>query len=251
VDAELNSLSDFMDRGGATLLSLEPDMAEGAPRQAELLDLFGLEQEPGVLASERGIIPRPPFPRPRKADRINIISGTFSSHPMTSTLSQTAGGKKAGILFPRASAITKNSDFEGKQTVTLRSRSDAWMDANGDLELEDTEKKSVRNLATAITGQGADAEWRAVVLSSTEALSDYWTRLSGGTRILVGDSVAWLVGEEAETGEIQVEDDPKIVHKREDDLIWFYGSVIFVPMLVFLAGLVRLRRRQVGAGGAK
>jgi len=247
VEAELRSISDFLNRGGNVLLTLEPDMEEGAPRVAELLDLFGLEQEAGVLASERGIIPRPPFPRPRKADRVNVISGTFSSHPMTSTLSETAGGKKAGILFPRASAISKNTDFEGKQTMTLRSRKEAWMDADGDLDLGEEENQSVRNLAAAITGQGDAGEWQAVVLTSTVALSDYWIRISGGTRVLVEDSVVWLIGEEAESGEVVVEEDPKIVHKSEDDLIWFYGSVIFIPLLVFLAGLLRLRKRQGGS----
>jgi len=247
VQAELKSVSDFMDRGGAVLLSLEPDMNSTPPRQAALLDLFGLEQESGVIASDRGIIPRPPFPRPRQADRINIISGSFSSHPMTSTLSESAGSKKAGILFPRASAITKNSDFAGKQTVTLRSRSDAWMDLDGNLDLGEDEKKTVRNLATAIESGDENKAWRAVVLTSTEALADFWTRLSGGTRILMGDSVAWLVGEEATTGEVLVEEDPKIVHKSEDDVLWFYGSVIFIPMLVFLAGMLRLRSRKNNA----
>jgi hypothetical protein len=236
-----------MKNGGSVLLSLEPDMNTEAPRQALLLDLFGLEQTSGVMASERGIIPRPPFPRPRQADRVNIISGTFSSHPMTSTLSKTAGGKKAGILFPRSTAISANSDFKGKQTVTLRSRSDAWMDQDGNLDLGNNEKKSVRHLATAIESEADANQWRAVVLTSTEALSDFWTRLSGGTRILMGDSVAWLVGEEAEVGEVLVEEDPKIVHKSEDDLIWFYGSVIFIPLLVLLAGLLRLRKRQGGS----
>jgi len=244
VQAELDSVSDFMENGGSVLLSLEPDMNAEAPRQALLLDLFGLEQAPGVMASDRGIIPRPPFPRPRQADRINIISGTFSSHPMTSTLSETAGGKKAGILFPRASAISANSDFKGKQTVTLRSRNDAWMDLDGNLDLGENEKKSVLHLATAIESEADANQWRAVVLTSTEALSDFWTRLSGGTRILMGDSVAWLVGEEAEVGEVVVEEDPKIVHKSEDDMIWFYGTVIFIPMLVLLVGLFRLQRRK-------
>jgi hypothetical protein len=251
VQAELDSVSDFMKTGGSVLLSLEPDMLAESPRQALLLDLFGLEQAAGVMASKRGIIPRPPFPRPRQADRINVISGTFSSHPMTSTLSETAGGTKAGILFPRASAISANSDFKGKQTVTLRSRPDAWMDLDGNLDLGENEKKSVRHLAAAIESEAEQDQWRAVVLTSTEALSDFWTRLSGGTRILMGDSVAWLVGEEAEIGEIVVEEDAKIVHKSEDDMIWFYGSVIFVPMLVFLLGLFRLQRRKKNNDGTQ
>ncbi len=180
VQAELNSVSEFMNHGGAVLLSLEPDMNTNPPRQAALLDLFGLEQESGVIASDRGIIPRPPFPRPRQADRINIISGSFSSHPMTSTLSESAGSKKAGILFPRASAIGKNSDFAGKQTVTLRSRKDSWMDHDGNLDLGEDEKKTVRNLAVAIESGDENKAWRAVVLTSTEALADFWTQLSGG-----------------------------------------------------------------------
>jgi hypothetical protein len=118
------------------------------------------------------------------------------------------------------------------------------MDMDGYLNLGEDEMKSVRNLATAIESGNEIKPWRAVVLTSTEALSDFWTRLSGGTRILMGDSVAWLVGEEAETGEVLIEEDPKIVHKSEDDILWFYGSVIFIPMLVFLAGMLRLRRRN-------
>jgi hypothetical protein len=105
----------------------------------------------------------------------------------------------------------------------------------------------VRNLATAIESGDENKPWRAVVLTSTEALADFWTRLSGGTRILMGDSVAWLVGEEETTGEVLVEEDPKIVHKSEDDVLWFYGSVIFIPMLVFLAGMLRLRSRKNNA----
>jgi hypothetical protein len=45
-------------------------------------------------------------------------------------------------------------------------------------------------------------------------------------------------------GEIEEEKDPLIVHRSEDQLLWFYGTVFFVPLLVFGAGILRLRQRN-------
>ena len=181
---------------------------------------------------------------------MNIITGTFSSHPITTTLSETAGSRNAGIPFPRSSALTQNTDFEGKQTVALRSTATNWMDTNSNLLFdEDAEEKSIRNLATAIEGDGQEGPWKAVVFSSTDAFSDFWVRLSPGAALLMMDSTAWLTGgdnDDAGFGEIEDEKDPVIVHRTEDNLKWFYGTVFFIPLLVFVAGLVRLRSRQGG-----
>ena len=250
VEAELVQLQEFKDSGGSLMITLRPDMSEDDSSLAPLLDLVGIEQATGVLADERRIIPTPPFPRPRPSDRVNIITGTFSSHPITTTLSETAGSRNAGILFPRSSALTQNTDFEGKQTVALRSTATNWMDTNSNLLFdEDAEEKSIRNLATAIEGDGQEGPWKAVVFSSTDAFSDFWVRLSPGAALLMMDSTAWLTGgdnDDAGFGEIEDEKDPVIVHRTEDNLKWFYGTVFFIPLLVFVAGLVRLRSRQGG-----
>ena len=61
------------------------------------------------------------------------------------------------------------------------------------------------------------------------------------------DSIAWLTGGEEDNsgfGEIEDEKDPVIVHRTEDNLKWFYGTVFFIPLLVFLTGLLRLRQRK-------
>lgn len=256
VEAEIASLGDFQNRGGSLMIALRPELSEKEPALAPLLDLVGTEQERGVLADERRILPTPPFPRPRPADRVNIITGTFSSHPITTTLSESAGSRNAGILFPRSTALEKNTDFTGKQTVALRSTASNWMDLNGNLELDESppensssETKSIRNLASAIEGEGAEAPWKAVVFASSDAFSDFWVRLSPGAALLLMDSIAWLTGGEDDAsgfGEIEDEKDPVIVHRTEDNLKWFYGTVFFIPLLVFLTGLLRLRRRKSG-----
>ena len=257
VDAEIASLRDFQNRGGSLMIALRPELSEQEPTMAPLLDLVGIEQERGVLADERRILPTPPFPRPRPADRVNIITGTFSSHPITTTLSKSAGSKNAGILFPRSSALQKNTDFGGKQTVALRSTASNWMDLNSNLQLDEAtdgatasgESKEIRDLAAAIEGEGKEAPWKAVVFASSDAFSDFWVRLSPGAALLLMDSVAWLTGGEDDAsgfGEIEDEKDPVIVHRTEDNLKWFYGTVFFIPLLVFLTGLLRLRRRKSG-----
>jgi hypothetical protein len=254
VEAEIASLGDFQNRGGSLMIALRPELSEEEPALASLLDLVGTEQERGVLADERRILPTPPFPRPRPADRVNIITGTFSSHPITTTLSESAGSRNAGILFPRSSALEKNTDFSGKQTVALRSTASNWMDLNGNLELDESpegstasETKSIRNLASAIEGEGTEGPWKAVVFASSDAFSDFWVRLSPGAALLLMDSIAWLTGGEEDNsgfGEIEDEKDPVIVHRTEDNLKWFYGTVFFIPLLVFLTGLLRLRQRK-------
>ena len=249
VEAELESLKDYQARGGNLLISLLPHMTDGADSPvATLLDLVGIEQENGVLADARRIVPTPPFPRPRLSDRVNIITGTFSVHPSTLTLSKAAGSRSAGILFPRSTALLENSDFQGKQTVVLRSVADNWMDTDTNLEKDTSETADIRNLAIAINGQTGDTEWKAAVFSSTQAFTDFWVRLSGGGALLLIDTVNWMTGTEGEenggAGEIEEEKDPLIVHRSEDQLLWFYGTVFFVPLLVFGVGLLRLRQRQ-------
>ena len=262
VEAELASLRDFQRRGGSLMVALRPELSEEEPTLAPLLDLVGVEQERGVLADERRILPTPPFPRPRPADRVNIITGTFSSHPITTTLSESAGSRNAGILFPRSSALQKNTDFSGKHTVALRSTASNWMDLNSNLELDDEsnssaaseESKGIRNLAAAIEGEGDEGPWKAVVFASSDAFSDFWVRLSPGAALLLMDSVAWLTGDEDDDsgfGEIEDEKDPVIVHRTEDNLKWFYGTVFFIPLLVFLTGLLRLRRRRSGTASTQ
>ena len=56
--------------------------------------------------------------------------------------------------------------------------------------------------------------------------------------------VSWLQGKEA--ARVEVEEDVPIVHTREKDVIWFYGTTFAPPLLVLGAGLWGVRRRHSG-----
>jgi len=246
VPAEIESLSNYQARGGAIMIALTPSVSSAASPLAGLLSNMGLTQGAGVLASERNILPSPPFPRPRLQDRTNLITGSFSSHPLTTTLSELSGDRSAGIAWPSASFFTENDGFEGSIATTIRSSRETWSDENRDFRfsLDNGESKQQRSLAAAISGGTVEVPWRAVVFSSSEAFSDFWTRFSGGNLVLATDAVAWLTGSEESSGEIESEEDIRIVHSSEDDFVWLYGTTLGVPVLVIIVGLLRTKKRR-------
>ena len=247
VPAEVESLTNYQERGGSIMIALNP--ALGVSALSGLLNNMGLIQGAGVLASERNILPSPPFPRPRLQDRTNLITGSFSSHPLTTTLSQLSGDRSAGIAWPNASFFTEIEGFEGSIATAIRSSRETWADENRDyrFSVENGESKQQRNLAAAISGGTEESPWRAVVFSSAEAFTDFWTRFSGGNLVLATDAVAWLTGSEESSGEIESEEDIRIVHSSEDDFVWLYGTTLGVPVLVIIVGLLRTKKRRIRA----
>ena len=251
-DPEIAALGDYLSIGGSLLITLEPYFEEPA-FLGPILDLIGVEQEAGIVTHD-GVghfYPRSGnLNRVIRPDLANVLVKASSSHPMAS--SWRAYGKKYGkIPVFKSSAFIQNTDFEGKFNITLRSDAKSWLDIDKDFK-NTTEQRSARNLAAAITAQEKDGGWKAVVLGSTDVLTDKWSRIL--PQFPLSDSVAWLVGAEEQSGLLNNEEDVRIVHKTEDDLIWFYGTVIVVPAGIFLLGLLRLRRRKRGAdivgGGA-
>jgi len=251
-DPEIAALGDYLSIGGSLLITLEPYFEEPA-FLGPILDLIGVEQEAGIVTHD-GVghfYPRSGnLNRVIRPDLANVLVKPSSSHPMAS--SWRAYGKKYGkIPVFKSSAFIQNTDFEGKFNITLRSDAKSWLDIDKDFK-NTTEQRSARNLAAAITAQEKDGGWKAVVLGSTDVLTDKWSRIL--PQFPLSDSVAWLVGAEEQSGLLNNEEDVRIVHKTEDDLIWFYGTVIVVPAGIFLLGLLRLRRRKRGAdivgGGA-
>ena len=102
-------------------------------------------------------MPTPPFPRPRLVRPSEHHYRDLFLAPHDRNALKGRGSRSAGILFPRSTALTENSDFEGKQTVVLRSVADNWMDLDADLEKR-SETADIRNLAIAINGTVDDQE---------------------------------------------------------------------------------------------
>jgi hypothetical protein len=90
---------------------------------------------------------------------------------------------------------------------------------------------------------GAEDETRVFVLSDVDVLTDKYVKFQGNP-YLVGDIVYWLRDVKEPVLPTVSESDVRIVHKRDEDALWFYSTTLGVPALVLLAGLVISGRRR-------
>lgn len=87
-------------------------------------------------------------------------------------------------------------------------------------------------------------EMRAFVLADADAFSDFVMGEVMGNQVLFVDAVRWLVGEESFSGPPNTEEDVRIQHTKQEDLVWFYASIFGAPGLVLAAGVFVSRRSR-------
>jgi hypothetical protein len=245
--AERQALTTWLGQGGRLLALIDPD--NGA-REPELLLALGLQLEPGLVASDRGTV--------RLEDRGDspfiFATKRVSSHPSATTLSQNTD--RAAVVLIGAGALAKRADAPAdlRITFTLHSNAEAWEDSNNNGKLDESEKRGPRELAAAIE-RGGDAKskdkdkdkdkaapaMRAVVMADADLAGNMLARNPGNT-LLILDALKWLAGEEALAGAPTSEEDAPLVHKKDEDAVWFYGVTFLVPALVLGGGLALSRR---------
>jgi hypothetical protein len=248
---EVAALTRYAERGGKLFLALDPD-----PR-AELAPLAGavdLTWDPVILATEKNLVMR----RHNSSDRTILVTTRFSSHASVSTLSKNA--QRAPIILPGVSTLDKKAGTDAKIDFVVRSLGDAFLDANGNFEQDkDAEKQGTYNLAAAVTkpasgdaGGAANAkdkpEMRAFVVADADVLSDGFLGHEPNL-IFVLDALRWLGGEESFSGAVASNEDVRIEHTKQKDLLWFYATIFGAPAVVLGAGLVLTRRARRRAAG--
>ncbi|MCP4599624.1 MAG: hypothetical protein GY847_03635 [Proteobacteria bacterium] len=270
---EAESLKTYLRRGGRMLLTLDPD---SNPQIDEFLEFLGLTYSPSKLAHERAFIPLTRTP----ADKYNLITNTFSSHPSVGTLSLKRN--EVPILLPGAGSFKKILGTKRRITFVIRSATKTWADANGDYSKGEGEIWETHKLAASITAKveketeevlpGKEEqvkkkeakknqkpisdEMRVMVLADTDAIADDYVgfRISRfghpGNVQLIADALKWLIGEGRVRGVPESEEDVKITHTRDEDVFWFYATVFAVPLIIVGIGLStrwgRGRKRRAG-----
>ena len=249
LDEELNSIRRYLERGGSLLVALEPGSDF---RFEELGDDLGIEYDEAMTVDDDVYVPE----RLTLADRRNIVTNRFSTHPAVTTA--TRHGVAAGVLMVGPGRLTPTESVEGlRTTLIINSLPTSFQDRNGDFRFdEETEVRGGHGLAAAVEdvpgeGEEDDAErpgMRALVYADAEIFSE---RVLMSQRLqweLVGDGIRWLGREEAFAGQVVSEEDVPILHTQAEDVIWFYAIIFGGPTLVLGAGLSILygRRRQPG-----
>ncbi len=240
---ESAALVRYIDRKGRLFIALDPEGGQSLP---DLLAPLSLKYTPVTLANDK-FFGRRTY---QNADRINILTSSYSSHASVSTLSKP--GTRAALILVGAGYLEKsekgavgivNVDF------TVHAEGSTWNDVNGNFEHDPTtEIRNAYELAAAVSKRNASAlmpedEARAVVLADSDAITDQLMAYAGN-HYLALDAVRWLGGEERISGAISNEEDVPVAHTRKQDLAWFYSSILLAPAAIVGAGFFMTRRRR-------
>jgi ABC-type uncharacterized transport system len=278
---ELEALKRFGDRGGHLLLALDADSVtnelpvmagqtekaavppSGVPTPTvaekgldDLARLAGLDYSSVLLANDSHHVRR----RANNSDRALLISNRFSSHASVSTLSRNS--TRAAILFARTGSLSAVPNTDFKVDMAVRAMGGTFADTNQNYEFEKDEKKDTYNLAAAVSKPIAPAqpkppepdkkdgssdqpkEMRAFVIADADSVSDLLLRNFGPNQLMLMDAVRWLGGEDSFAGEVNDEEDVRIEHSKQKDLVWFYSTIVGMPALVLGLGLIVARRAR-------
>ncbi len=260
---ELGSLSRYLEGGGKLFLALDPEAAVSTPSPAlsvtgggsvmppsganlaELAAMVGLSFDPALRANERSFVQR----QFDKSDRTQLVTSRFSSHASVSTLSRKSGYV---VLFG-AGGLNKLDPEDKSVDFVVRSMAKTFVDQNGNFEKEESESMGDSNFAAAVTHKSNVApdaqakvvsEGRAFVLSDADALTDLVMENVPANRFFLLDAVRWLGGDESVAGEVSSEEDVRIEHTKDKDIVWFYALILGVPLTVFSLGLLGARRAR-------
>ncbi|HEX2572617.1 MAG TPA: Gldg family protein [Polyangia bacterium] len=264
---ELASLERYRKRGGRLLVALDPDGQD----LHEMLGPLGLKFVSTPLANDQ-VFARKSF---QTSDRANLVTGSFSSHPSVTALSQL--GFRAPLILVGAGHLEDvGKRPEGMfQNPIVYSHPATFEDANNNFNFDAPgEQRRAWTLGTTLSrpsdrshgvapdkagegkgkaDEGKQEEERIVILADSDIFVDGVVGNPGNV-YLVNDVVKWLLGDEAISGEINSEVDVPVAHTRKDDVMWFYGSILLAPAFVLGLGYMATRRRRswrkAGTGAA-
>ncbi|MGE5784190.1 MAG: Gldg family protein, partial [Myxococcales bacterium] len=233
---------DVSGNGGTPLGALLARGGSG-PNLDALVSLVGLSLDPTTLANDKG--DSVSFAG-NKTDRTRIVTNRLGSHASVSTLSR----HSAWVVLFGAGSLKKLDPNDKTIDFALRSTTSTFADKNGNLEADPNEPRASYDLAAAVTRKTPKGEQRSFVIADADLFSDLVLKNVPTNRFLLLDAVRWLGGEESLTGEVNSEEDVRIEHTKEKDVLWFYATILGVPMLVLGLGLAWARRSK-GQGGSR
>lgn len=262
---EVATLLGFVRKGGKLFLMLDPDKDVGLQ---PLLAGIGLALSPGTVLSKGHHMTH----AHNESDSGVIYSNSYTSHPIVTTA--TRNQREVATVFvngvalipstaPVGVAVGVPAEPKPKVTFPLRSARDFWRDLNGDFKQDANEKSEALNLIAAVTlsdkspdkstdkAKGTDkgnddTEGRAVVVGDGDFMTDKLASNNGNLLVFV-DSLAWLIGNEDLSGEVNSEEDVAIEHTRQEDKVWFYATTFGMPAPIALLGFWVTRRRRLRA----
>lgn len=251
---ELASIDDYLARGGSLLMGLDPTREA---RLGVLQGRLGIKFNDTPLTDDKEFMMR----RRNASDRRLILTNQFSSHASVTSLSR--GSARSGILLVNSGSFD-DADFTNKgktkRTYVVRSMSSAFRDLNNNFTFDKGEEKRNRyNVVASIEDPSARPEkpkegqkpkgMRAVVVADAELFTDPLLLQVPKVMALMADAIKWLGGEEQFQGTVEKEKDIKIEQSKNEDAVWFWTSIVGVPVLILGIGVLMVVFRRKRARG--
>ena len=246
LEAERDTLLRYVRGGGSLFLLLDPEQERDLELEPLLTEL-GLSLDSTVLGHDSKYVNY----KRAQTDRAFLATNRFTSHDSTPNLSKASS--RVAALFNVSGSLDKLEGVADKDAggpdvqFTVRSMSGTWKDLDGNFTFDAGEEKKVWQLVSAVQLPDGDEATggRAVVTADADVIADYVLGSSQGNQQFLVDAVRWLEGAVQLAGEVAEIEDVRILHTRDEDKLWFWGTTAGMPLLVlgFGLGLGRLRRR--------
>lgn len=269
LDEDLKSIAEYLDRGGALFIALDP---KSEASLGVLEGRLGVKFDKTPITDDKNFF----IARRNPSDHRFAVTNQFSSHASVTTLSR--AGVKAGIPLLEAGSLV-DADFMVEEGVTppqrayvIRSMTSSFGDKPGPTAPQGnyvydkgSEERRRYNVVAAVEGvdrtddkkkkdeppdpkdkgkKGSDM--RAMVFADVDIFEDRALASFAPLQFVVRDAALWLGGEEELAGETVVEKDIHIEHTKSEDVVWFYLSLVGAPVVILGFGLggVMWRRRR-------
>lgn len=241
LEAEMNTVREYLDRGGSLLVAMEHGTEF---RLDELRDRLGVDYNPAMTIDDQRFVPGQP---PSPADRRFIFTNRFSTHPSVTTAGRS--GSEIVIVGPGTFEIA--DDVEGlRASLVVNSLSSNYVDLDGDYSFDEgAEVQDSYGLAAAV--ERDEGGMRALLYGDAEIFSDPILSRVQLNQFLVADGIRWLGGEESFAGEVVSEEDVPIVHTQAENVAWFYAIIFGAPALVLGVGVFILYGRRKSPPGTE
>jgi hypothetical protein len=229
---ESKVINKYLQGGGRALIALDP---ENHVTLKEILDPLQLEYHDVMLASEQASVPR----THTIADRTNIATATYSSHPAVTTLLRLGGRAPTFFLGSGWIDAKRGRPIDIQVDAPIKAHYSTFVDKNHNFEFDPDEQRR----AWEITGAVSKGLMRVFVVADSDCFADEAIQ-AAGNELLTLDVMHWLMGDEAYQGLVSSEADLPIAHTRKQDVVWFYSTIFLAPALVVAIGWSTTKRRR-------
>ncbi len=252
---EARTLAQFVDGGGSLALFLDPPVASledsGAVSAVDvagslqpLLAALSLTTGGAELVNEKEYVKQ----SGTGADHVFVFSSSFGSHKAVKTLNGARG--KAALLFLTAQSLARVDGADPKSkdlkvSMIARSRPATWSDTTPNRKFDEgSEKKDIYDFAAVVEKKIGEQEARALVVGDSDVVADVLLA-NEANAVFAYETFAWLLRDDSTTpASITVNEDTPIRHTRDEDSLWFYGTVLAGPAVLIALGLLLTRGRR-------